>query len=219
MVLFLALTGCLVGGAHRLVETVPQSMDAQGIDELEITNDGDVAVEGQGQTGEIAVEFKLWSSHENSDHDEDANHAFHVELRELEPGRAQATAWLEDDAAEDGYWVAIEVRMPDRIGVDADIDHGDVAIQRVGALSLVQGEGDVAVQDVGGDVSIDDEEGDLVVDGVGGDAEIRDEEGDLVVQDVAGDLDIWDGAGDIVIGEVGGRTEIHGDGSGDLVIE
>jgi hypothetical protein len=219
MVLFSALMGCLVGGAHRLVETVPQSMGAQGIDELEITNDGDVAVEGQGQTGEIAVEFKLWSSHENSDHDEEANHAFHVELRELGAGRAQATAWLEEDAAEDGYWVGIEVRMPDRIRVDADIDHGDVAIERVGALSLLQGEGDVAVQDVAGDLSIDDEGGDLVVDGVGGDAEIHDGGGDLVVQNVGGDLDLWDGAGDIVIGEVGGRTEIHESGSGELVIE
>jgi hypothetical protein len=219
MVLFLALTGCMVGGANRLVQTVPQSMGAQGIDELEITNDGDLAVEGQGQTGEIAVEFKLWSSHENSDHDQEANDAFHVELRELDPGRAQATAWLEDDAAQDGYWVGIEVRMPDRIGVDAEIDDGDVAIQHVGALSLVQGAGDVAVQDVAGDVSVDDQEGDLVVDGVGGDAEIRDEEGDLVVQNVGGDLDLWDGAGDIAIGEVGGRTEIHEDGSGELVIE
>ena len=219
MVLILALTGCVVGGANRLVQTVPQSMGAQGIDELQITNDGDVAIEGQGQSGEIAVEFKLWSSHENTDHDAQANDAFHVELRELDAGRAQATAWLEDDAAQDGYWVGIEVRMPDRIGVDADIDDGDVAIQRVGALSLVQGTGDVAVQDVAGAVSIDDEEGDLVVQRVGGDAEIRDGDGDLVVQDVGGDLDLWDGAGDIVIGEVGGRTEIHSDGSGELVIE
>ena len=219
MVLFFALTGCLVGGAHRLVETVPQSMGAQGIDELEITNDGDVSVDGQGQTGEIVVDFELWSSHENSDHDEEANHAFHVELRELGPGLAQATAWLEEDAAEDGYWVSIRVHMPDRIGVDANVDQGDVEIERVAALSLVQGEGDVSVQDVAGDLSIDDEEGDLVVQRVGGDAEIRDGGGDLVVQDVAGDLDLWDGAGDIVIGEVGGRTEIHESGSGELVIE
>ena len=219
MVLFSALMGCMVGGAHRLVQTVPQSMGAQGIDELEITNDGDLAVEGQGQTGEIAVDFKLWSSHENSDHDEEANNAFHVELRELDAGRAQATAWLEDDAAQDGYWVGIEVRMPDRIGVDADIDNGDVAIQQVGALSLVQGAGDVAVQDVAGDVSVDDQEGDLVVQRVGGNAEVRDGDGDLVVQDVGGDLDLWDGAGDTVIGEVGGRTDIHESGSGELIIE
>jgi hypothetical protein len=219
MVLFSALMGCLAGGANRLVQTVPQSMGAQGIDELQITNDGDVAVEGQGQTGEIEVDFELWSSHENSDHDQQANDAFHVELRELDPGRAQATAWLEDDAAQDGYWVAFHVRMPDRIGVDADIDDGDVAIQHVGALSLVQGAGDVTVQDVAGDVSVEDDEGDLVVQRVGGDAEIRDGDGDLVVQDVAGDLDLWDGAGDIVIGEVGGQTDIHESGSGELIIQ
>src|SRR6185369_12277262 len=168
MVLFLALTGCMVGGANRLVQTVPQSMGAQGIDELEVTNDGDVVVEGQGQTGDIAVDFKLYSSHQNSDHDEDANNAFHVELREVDPGRAQATAWLEDTAAQDGYWVGIEVRMPDRVGVDADVEDGDAVIQHVGAVSLVQGAGDTTVQDVAGDVSIDDDDGDLVVDGVGG---------------------------------------------------
>jgi hypothetical protein len=194
-------------------------MGAQEIDQLEITNDGDVEVAGQGQTGEIAVDFELWSSHENPEHDEEANHAFHVELRELGAGLAQATAWLEDEAREDGYWIAMRVRMPERIAVDADIEDGDVAIDRVAALSLLQGSGDVAIQDVAGDVSIDDEEGDLVVDGVGGDAEIRDGSGDLVVENVAGDLDLWDGAGDIVIGEIGGRTEIHESGSGELVIE
>jgi hypothetical protein len=219
MVLFLALTGCMVGGANRLVQTVPQSMGAQGIDELEVTNDGDVVVEGQGQTGDIAVDFKLYSSHQNSDHDEDANNAFHVELREVDPGRAQATAWLEDSAAQDGYWVGIEVRMPDRVGVDADVEDGDAVIQHVGAVTLVQGAGDTTVQDVAGDVSIDDDEGDLVVDGVGGDAEIHDGDGDLVVQNVGGDLDLWDGAGDIVIGEVGGKTDIHEAGSGELIIQ
>jgi len=221
MVLLSALMGCMVGGANRLVQTVPQSMGAQDIDELEITNDGDVIVEGQGQgqTGDIAVDFKLWSSHENADHDEEANNAFHVELREVDPGRAQATAWLEDTAAQDGYWVGIEVRMPDRVGVDADVDDGTVVIQHVGAVSLVQGAGDVTVQDVAGDLSVDDDEGDLVVDGVSGDAEIRDGDGDLVVQNIGGDLDLWDGAGDIVIGEVGGKTDIHESGSGELIIQ
>jgi hypothetical protein len=219
MILFSTLLGCFVGGAHRLVETVPQSMGAAGIDELEITNEGPVSVTGEGQTGEIAVDFELWSSHENAARDEEANHAFHVELRELDERTAQATAWLEDHAAEDGYWVAIRVRMPDRIGVDADVEEGDVEISRVGSLSLFQGEGEVTVHDVAGNVSIDDGEGDLRVDGVGGDAEIRDEGGDIVVRNVAGDLDLWDGAGDIEIGGIGGQTEIHESGSGSLTID
>ena len=219
MVLVLALMGCLVGGAHRLVDTVPQSMGAAEVDELEITNDGDVSVAGERQTGEIAVDFELWSSHENDDHDEEANRGFHIELRELGDGTAQATAWLEEDAAADGYSVAIRVRMPDRISVDADVYQGEVDIERVGRLSLVQGAGDATVRDVAGDLWIDDEEGDLRVDNVGGDAEIRDGSGDLVVRNVGGDLDLWDGAGDIEIGEVGGQIEIHQSGSGELVID
>ncbi len=219
MVLFSVLMGCFGGGAERLVATVPQSMDAAGIDELELTNEGPVTVAGEGQTDEIAVDFELWSSHQNADHDEDANHGFHVELRELDPGTAQATAWLEDDAASDGYWVAIRVSMPDRIAVDADVDEGDVDIKRVGGLALFQGSGDVTVRDVAGDLSIDDDDGDLMVDGVGGDAEIRDESGDLVVRNVMGDLDLWDGSGDVVVGEVGGTTNIHESGSGSLTIE
>jgi hypothetical protein len=220
MVLLSALVGCMGWGegANRLVSSVSQSMDAAGVDALDVTNEGPVTVRGE-QSNEIVVDFELWSSHENDDHDADANRAFHVELRELDVATAQATAWLEDDASDDGYWAAISVRMPPRIGVSADIDEGDVDIERVGFLALIQGSGDVSVREVGGYVSIDDEEGDLDIDGVGGDADVHDGSGDLTVRNVDGDLDLWDGSGDIVIGEVGGTTEVHESGSGGLTIE
>jgi hypothetical protein len=220
MVLFSMLVGCMgwEGGANRLVSTVSQSMDAAGIDDLDVSNDGDVAVSGQ-QGNDIAVDFELWSSHENDDHDADANRAFHVELRQLDGATAQATAWLEDDAMDDGYWAAISVRMPQRIGVSADVEGGDVDVERVAHLALLQGAGDVSVRDVGGYVSIDDESGDLDVDGAGGDVDIHDGSGDLTVRNVVGNLDLWDGSGDILIGEVGGTTQIHESGSGELTIE
>jgi hypothetical protein len=221
MVLFTTLVGCMGwgAGANRLVATVPESMDAAGIEDLDISNEGGVVVAGDGQTHTIDVDFELWSSHENDSHDEDANRAFHVELREFDDGTAQATAWLEDDAASDGYWSTISVRMPDRIGVSADLGDGDVDIARVGWLTLIQGSGDLVVRDVAGNASIDDDEGDLSVDGVGGDAQIHDGSGDLDVRNVGGNLDLWDGSGDIRIGEVAGQIEIHESGSGDLTIE
>jgi len=88
--------------------------------------------------------------------------------------------------------IDLTVEVPDWMLVEIEALRGDVDVDRVSGLIVINEWGDIDVSDVFGDVEIEDGSGHIDVRHVDGDVWIWDESGDIYVEDVLGDLNIQD---------------------------
>jgi hypothetical protein len=117
--------------------------------------------------------------------------------------------------------LALVVRVPRALGVDAEDSSGDASFDGFASLAVIDSSGDLRIANIAGAVAVADSSGDLDIRDVGGPATVRaDSSGDIDILRVAGDVGIErDSSGDITIREVNGAVRIGSDGSGDIVIE
>ena len=95
---------------------------------------------------------------------------------------------------------------------------GDISARGLkGDVEIEDSSGDIRVEDAAGMVRVTDSSGDVVIRGAGGVHVPLDSSGDIVVERIAGDVRIdRDSSGDIRITGVGGNVEVLADGSGEV---
>ena len=113
--------------------------------------------------------------------------------------------------------MAIEV--PATLLVDLDDSTGDLELQNLASLELVDGAGEIQISGILGSATLKDGKGNMIITGVGGTLSIDDVSGFIVASSIGQDVIIEDDSeGDITISDIEGRVLIKEDGSGDIDI-
>jgi len=203
------------------VTTLTDSLDADGLDRLIVTVvEGDLDVGGDPDVTEVTVSVALVTTRTSEDKDEDAQAATRLELVRRDDGAAVLTVRFDPKIAR--YETLVTVTVPDTFVIEAARSTSGTdqltSIARVASIGVVDGDGELDVDDVASGGTIDDAGGDLSATDLGGDLSVIDGDGDATISDVDGDVTIDDGDGDLFISDVTGTVTIN-DGKGDIVIE
>jgi hypothetical protein len=109
----------------------------------------------------------------------------------------------------------LTIDVPITTPLDVADGSGETTIKGTGAVTLVDGSGDLEVSGVTGNVRITDGSGNIKVAGVEGDVYIDDGSGNIDANNVTGNFTIGDdGSGSVDIAGVGGTLRIGEKGSG-----
>jgi hypothetical protein len=209
----LLLTGC---GEGRLVATFEETFRLDGASEILLENgSGDLHVIGESDRDDVTLFVELRSHRASDLQDDNAEDDLVMDVRVLDEATAQIVAWLDDPPA--GYEINVTAFVPEGSVMRVEDGSGDITVETIAALELIDDSGDLRVEGVAGDVAIDDDSGDIHVRDVQGELEIDDDSGDIHVRGVAEDADIRDDSGDINVVAVGGTVTVR-DNSGDILI-
>lgn len=128
----------------------------------------------------------------------------------------------------------VVIEVPENIAAEIEDGSGELDVAGVGDLTIIDGSGEITLDDITGNVEIEDGSGEIRVNSVrgglriedgsgeielfdvGGPVVIHDGSGDVTVTKVARDLTISDSSGSIEIDEVGGNFTVRSDSSGDI---
>jgi len=209
MTVLLSLMGCPGGeDEERVVTSFVEELDATAITWLTVgVEEGDLSI-GSGPGDQIVAEAELVTTEDSEEYDSEAKTTLVVQLREMEQGEAILSVM---DPDLDGYRVNVVVSIPSALQVSAVSEGGEVLIEDTGPLDLVDGDGDIEIRGIRGDVLVDDGDGDLTISDVVGDVEVHDEDGDITIENVDGDVDIYDGEGSVNTSGVSGALNLHDD--------
>jgi len=131
--------------------------------------------------------------------------------------------YIEAAVPEDGWFggqgaLDLDIEVPMSIALDVDDGSGSADIENVASLKIEDGSGDLAIDDVRGDVTVEDGSGSLDIDKVGGQVRIRDGSGEIIVREAGSVLIDEDGSGGVELTGVHGNVVVRDDGSGSISV-
>jgi hypothetical protein len=201
----LVLMGC-GEGQERLVISYSTQIDAATVDVMTVgMGNGDLTISG-ADSEQIEMFVELMTDREDDEDDERAKGTHVAQLYATDQGEALLTVM---DPEVSDYWINISVRIPDTLPINVVDEAGDLIVENCASLQIDDGEGDIDVESILGDVHIDDGGGDTKVTHIDGNVVVYDGEGAITVQDVTGNLDIYDEGGDVSTSGIEGSTNIH----------
>jgi len=112
----------------------------------------------------------------------------------------------------------LEIAVPAGLAVKIDDGSGSLRARKVASLEIVDGSGEIDVEEVAGDLVIDDGSGGIRVRGVGGEVRIEDGSGEIDVNRAGSVVIEEDGSGEIDVAEVDGDVLVRADGSGGISV-
>jgi hypothetical protein len=128
----------------------------------------------------------------------------------------------------------VVIEVPENIAAEIEDGSGELDVAGLGDLTVIDGSGELTLQDIAGNVEVEDGSGEIRVNTVRGSLRIEDGSGRIELHDVGGPVVINDGSGDvnitkvtrdvtisdssgsIEIDEVGGNFTVRSDGSGGI---
>jgi DUF4097 and DUF4098 domain-containing protein YvlB len=113
-------------------------------------------------------------------------------------------------------YIDIEVTMPSDLMLDVEDGSGGIEISHVSSLPLNGGSGSIKIEDISGNVDVDDGSGTITIAGVSGSVSVDDGSGAIRIRDSNEVTIIDDGSGGISVRDVAGNVEI-GDAGSDSV--
>ena len=162
-----------------------------------------------------------------------------VELRPARPGDRDAMSLI-DQARIDLAGSTVFVHLPEgrRLGflrrtpevevlitapigssLEATLRSADLRGRgRFGTSRLESASGDIAVDEIGGDLRLDSASGDVRLDTVDGAARVKTASGDVQLDACGGDASVQSASGDVRLGDVAGSLEVK-TASGDVVVD
>lgn len=214
-------TASLTNAAWRdYQETRDLNLDADEIDTVVVTSGaGSVDVHGSADARKIVVKALIQVPGKNEDKAREIIKSDLVLTLEREDRKAVLKGYFDPPGWGwgDSPSVALEVSVPQTVGLDIDDSSGSIKVRDVaGDIEIDDSSGSLKMTDVGGTVRIDDSSGSIAVEGVGGDISITDGSGSITVSDVRGSVFVDDGSGSINVTDVDEDLIIEDDGSGSL---
>ena len=116
----------------------------------------------------------------------------------------------------DYAYLDLRIDVPEGVPVRITDSSGDLRVRHVAALDLRDSSGDIEIEDVPGDVSVEDSSGDVDIDGAMGSLTLEDSSGELYLTAVGDTHVVSDSSGDIRISRAG-AVRIDVDSSGEIV--
>lgn len=132
-------------------------------------------------------------------------------------------------------YLDLQVVVPEGLTVEITDSSGDIEIDDVRVVRIIDSSGDIVARRLPADVEIDDSSGDILVEDAAGAVRVTDSSGDIVIRgassahipkDSSGDISIErisgnvlierDSSGDVIVSNVGGDFELQADGSGQV---
>ncbi len=110
----------------------------------------------------------------------------------------------------------MDIDLPNSIPLDVDDGSGSTEVRDVAGLRITDGSGELTIDGVRGDVTVDDGSGSLQISNVGGAVTLTDGSGEIVVRQAGSVLVKEDGSGSIRISDVRGNVVVRNDGSGSI---
>jgi hypothetical protein len=107
------------------------------------------------------------------------------------------------------------VEVPARIDVELSDGSGDILVDGVGNLTVDDGSGSLRIENIQGSVNIEDGSGDILLRNIAGDVEIDDGSGGIEATQISGSVEIDDSSGGIRLREVRNNVTID-DSSGGI---
>ena len=206
---------------NDFVEVRDLKTDADGVRELAIeAGAGSLEISGDPNADAILVIATVTVANEKADKAREIMESDMVLTLE----RNGDTALLKSYFKSDGSWgwgaqngIALEVRVPERLGLAVDDGAGSMEIRDVrGDIKIDDGSGSIVMTAVGGNIEVDDGSGSISIDGAGDDIRIVDGSGSIRVRQVGGSVIVADGSGSIDVRDVGRDLIVEEDGSGGL---
>jgi hypothetical protein len=113
----------------------------------------------------------------------------------------------------------LDITVPTNAQLEVNDSNGDVELSDVGSAVIVDGDGDLLLKNIAGDLDVTDGARELRVMSVGGNVQVDDGAGGIDIEDVRGNVKITaDSSGDISIAKVGGNVQVVNDSSGDITV-
>jgi hypothetical protein len=186
------------GDALRLIARAG-SLTIRGVDGLE-----EVRVRGRAcaSSEELLEELVLETDRSGS--------TIRVEV----PGIDEGGGWF--STANRYAALHLDIEVPKGMAATIEDGSGDARIEGLGALSVVDGSGDLEISDIDGDVDIDDGSGSVRVSDIEGAIRVDDGSGEIDIRDIDGNVEIDDGSGSIDVRNVTGDFVVRDDGSGGI---
>ena len=205
---------------HGYEEVRDLEIDAAGIDELVIeAGSGSLEVAGVAGLDEIAVTATIQVPIRDDDKAREIIESDLVLTLGRDGERAILNGYFDSSSFSfgDNPAVRLEVRVPERIGLDVDDSSGSIVVRDItGDIEIVDSSGSITMDRVGGQVRIDDGSGSISVEEVGESIEIIDGSGSIRVSEVGGSVVVDDGSGSINVRDVEKDLIIESDGSGSV---
>ena len=112
------------------------------------------------------------------------------------------------------------IEVPANIALDVEDGSGETKIVGVGPLRMVDGSGELDINGVKGNASVEDGSGNVTIENVDGSVHVSDGSGNINAKNIRGDFTVdEDGSGDIDVAEVGGTMHVDEDGSGNIDVD
>ena len=180
-----------------------------------IARAGDLRVEGRSDAREVTITGRACASTQDL-----------LDQLVIETGRSGSSVLVEvpelrndDEDWSSGRYASLDLEIVVPLGMAAEVQDGsgDLTIEGVGDLDLMDGSGGVTLRNMGGRVTIQDGSGEIDIRQVAGVVTIRDGSGSITVHDVDGDVRVpLDGSGNIEIDHVTGDLTVAQKGSGSI---
>lgn len=222
----------LIGGTAfsqeaAITETRELELDTAGIGALEIHCDGaDVGITSVRGSSKVTVSALITvSGKEQSRVEEIAAEDILIDLsrrgnRGVLTCRVNRTFFLMRLIRGGEKRVQLDVRIPDRIDLDIDIERGKLSVSRLsGNCTVTAGDGDCILEGIEGKVDIVDESGSLRLSGIRGEIFIEDGSGDIEINASGGSLRLVDSSGDVDIRDFSGPVHIEDTGGMITVVD
>jgi DUF4097 and DUF4098 domain-containing protein YvlB len=112
--------------------------------------------------------------------------------------------------------LSVSVVLPTDSDLATKVGSADLAVTgRLGTCRVRSGSGDVRLDDVGAEASVETGSGDISIESVTGDLRVKSGSGDVQVDRLGSDTSISTGSGDIELGTAQGAVQVKS-GSGDM---
>jgi len=173
---------------------------------------GELDIKGDDDRDVVLIEAKLCAEDESQLADMDVASKLKGDVLHLKTEFAKSKFW---GSGSDGAYIDLTVHVPAGARLDVADSSGEARVAGVESLKMVDSSGELAIEDISGDVRVKDSSGALNIKHVDGSVWVTDSSGTIKVRDVSGDFTVEvDSSGSIEAEEVGGNVLVRTDSSG-----
>lgn len=175
---------------------------------------GELEVIGDADRKTVLIDAKLCAEGEQQLADMNVSLELKGDATHIKTEFASGRLW---DSNSNGAYIDLTVYVPVHAKLDVTDSSGQARVTGVASLVIVDSSGQLTIEDVGGNVTVEDSSGSLKIKRVNGDVSVTDTSGSIKATYIAGDFTVEaDSSGSIGADYVKGNVLVRSDSSGSI---
>ncbi|MBL4670892.1 MAG: hypothetical protein JKX81_01430 [Arenicella sp.] len=175
---------------------------------------GKLEIIGDAGRKTILIEAKLCAERESQLADMGVSSELKSDVTYVKTKFAKGLLWGTDS---DGAYIDLTLHVPANAKLDVTDSSGKASVVRAASLVMVDSSGELLIEDIGGNVTVEDSSGSLRINRVNGNVSVTDSSGSIKVTYVAGNFTVEvDSSGSINAEYVKGNVLVRSDSSGSI---